>query len=380
MNQFKKNLKKNAFDEDVMYNSILQRASKDGLRSAWAKAPKESTMLKRGLIFISMTFILIFSLFIFNPLGLFGKDQSKVVAAVISVDINPSFELSVNNGGLVIKIEALNDDAKSLDTDDLLGEPVEEVVDAIVSLATEAGFIDITDLEDDYVLVSTVLIKGTANQVGDMIQQRIRDRIHLSDPLQNVNLVQIKATLQEQMQARSKDVPVGLYVINGMIQTPNGQYISVKEFFSNSENKEAIKNRAQFNEIPEAKIRERISAALTELDEAGVDTTQLRTRLENASKETMIQIQSEVKKQINKKDGSGNDDAPGPQPDPNYDNQNQPNTDSGSETSGQNNDEVPGPQPDPNYDNQNQPNTDSGSETSGPNTNSGSGGSGSGGH
>lgn len=349
MNQFKKNIKKNAFDEDAMLSNILQRASKDGLRSAWAKAPKEPDMLKRGLIFISMTLILIFALFIFNPLGIFRKDQSKVVAAVVSVDINPSFELSVNNGGLVIKIEALNDDAKSLDTDDLLGEPVEEVVDAIVSLATEAGFIDITDLEDDYVLVSTVLIQGSANQVGDMIQQRIRDRIHLSDPLQCVNLVQIKATLQEQMQARNKDVPVGLYVINGMIQTPNGQYISVKEFFSNPLYRLAIKNRAQFNEISEAKIRERISAALTELDEAGVDTTQLRTRLENANKETMIQIQSEVKKQINKKDGAGDDDAPGPQP----------GTDNG---------------------NQNQPNTDSSSDTSGPNTNSGSGGSGSGGH
>jgi len=342
MNQFKKNLKKNAFDEDAMFNNILQRASKDGLRSKWAKAPKESTMLKRGLIFVSMTFILIFALFIFNPLGLFGKDQSKVVAAVVSVDINPSFELSVNNGGLVIKIDALNEDAKSLDTDDLLGEPVEEVVDAIVSLATEAGFIDITDLDDDYVLVSTVLIKGTANQVGDMIQQRIRDRIRLSDPLQNVNLVQIKATLQEQMQARNKNIPVGLYVINGMIQTQNGQIISVKEFFSNPEYRQAIKNRAQINEISEEKRRERISVALSDLDDAGIDTTQLRTQLENASEETMIQIQSEVRKQINKQEGPGNDDALGPQQGTDGGNQTQPNTDSGSDSSGSNTDSGTG--------------------------------------
>ncbi len=336
MNQFKKNLKKNAFDEEAMLSNILQRASDNGLRSKWAKAPKESTMLKRGLIFVSMTFVLVFALFIFNPLGIFGKDQSKVVAAIVSVDINPSFELSVNNGGLVIKIEALNTDAESLDTNDLLGEPVEEVVDAIVSLATAAGFIDIDDLEDDYVLVSTVLNKGTAAKVGDLIQQRIRDRIHLSDKLQNVNLVQIKATLQEQMQARDKDVPIGLYVINGMIQTQNGEYISVKDFFSNPQYRLTIKNRAQFNEIPEAKIRERINAALSELDEAGVDTTQLRTRLENANKESMIQIQSEVRKQINKKDGPGNDDAPGPQQGTDNGNETQSNSDSGSQSSGTN--------------------------------------------
>jgi hypothetical protein len=194
MNQFKKSIKENALNEDAMFANIIQRAENDGLRSAWAKAPKESSMKKRSLFVIGLAFVLTFAILIINPLSL-GKDQSKVVAAVISVDINPSFELSVNPAGLVIKIDALNDDAKTIVTTDLIGDPIEEVVDAIIALSAEAGFIDITDLEDDYVVVSTVVSEGISAEIGDTLQTRLHDRIQLSDTLQCINLVQIKATL-----------------------------------------------------------------------------------------------------------------------------------------------------------------------------------------
>jgi len=307
MNQFKKSIKENALNEDAMFANIIQRAENDGLRSAWAKAPKESSMKKRSLFVIVLAFVLTFAIFIFNPLSS-AKDQSKVVAAVISVDINPSFELSVNPAGLVIKIDALNDDAKTIVTTDLIGDPVEEVVDAIIALSTEAGFIDITDLEDDYVVVSTVLSEGTSADLGDTLQTRLHDRIQLSDTLQCINLVQIKATLQEQALARGEDVPVGLYVINGMIQTQDGVMLSVKEFFSNSDNKLAIQSRAQITEITQTQIRERLEIALDKLDLDGIDTTELRTRLENAGTLDILQIQSEVKTQMNKPDDHGNNE------------------------------------------------------------------------
>lgn len=328
MNQFQKNIKSNALNEDRMLANIYARAEKDGLRSAWAKAPKESFMKKRSLLFISLAMVLTFALFVTNPFSLFNKDNSKVVAAVISIDINPSFELSVNNAGLVIKIDALNADAESLNTTDLIGDPVEDVVDSIVALATEAGFINITDLDDDYVVISTVLAQGISLQLGDTLQTRIRDRIHLSDTLQCVNLVQIKATLQEQAQARDRDVPVGLYVINGMIQNQDGVMLSVREFFANDENKITIRTRAQITEVTAEKIRQRLETALNQLDQDGIDTTELRTRLENAGTADMIQIQSEVKKQINKPDDPGNNDGNGN----GNGTQQGPNTDSGTGT------------------------------------------------
>jgi len=297
MNQFQKNIKKNAFNEDAILASVYQRARSNGLRSQWANAPKESTMKKKGLLFISFALVVTLAVMIANPFSLFGKDDSKVVAAVISVDINPSFELSVNNAGLVIKLDALNADAESLDTSAIIGLPVEEAVDAIVALAQAAGFIDITDLEEDYVVVTTVLNKGIGAQLGDLLQDRIMDRIQLSDALQNVNVVQMKATLQERFLALDKKVPVGLYVLNGMIANENGVMVTVREFFANDENKVKLEKRAKITNATKEKVRERIETALNAMENNGVDTTELRTRLENASAKDLLKIQSEIRSQ-----------------------------------------------------------------------------------
>ncbi|MGB7594209.1 MAG: hypothetical protein WBL80_01440 [Erysipelotrichaceae bacterium] len=306
MNQFKKNIQKNAFDEDAMLAQLYQHADKDGLRPNWAKAPKEPAMKKRNLWFIGLAVVLAVAIIVSNPFSYFNKDKTNVVAAIISVDINPSFELSVNNAGIVIKIEALNADAQSIDTSALLHESAEVAVESIVALAIKAGFIDTADLEDDYVVVSTVLMSGTKAELGDTLQTKLRDRIHLSDPLQCVDLVQIKATLQERQQARDKDVPVGLYIINGSIQNQNGAMLSVKEFFANDANRAAIQQRAQITLVSETKIRLRIETVLKKMDDAGISTIELRTRLQNANLADMLKIQSEVRTRINAPVDPGN--------------------------------------------------------------------------
>ena len=320
------------FDEDNMLQQIYARAETQGLRSRWAKQPKESPMKKNSLWFAGFALMAVLALVLFNPFGSLNKDNSKTVAAIVSVDINPSFELSVNPAGLVIKIDALNADAESLDTSNLIGLPVEEAVDKIVALAEDAGFIDITDLEDDYVLVSTVVMQGAAAQLGDTLQTRIQDRIRLSEPLQCVYLVQLKATLHELTQDRDRDVPIAQNDNNETIQNQNGEMLSVKEFFSEEANRNAIKNRARINEVTPGKIRERVETALNQLEEEGVDTSEIRTRLENAGEEDMLQIQTEVQNQVQQQGNPDNDN--GNQPDQGNDDQSGQPDGSGSETSG----------------------------------------------
>ena len=294
------------FDEATMLRLIYQKADQQGLRSGWAKAPQENAVKKHRVLWIGLALISVFALILFNPLGSLTPDKSKTVAAIISIDINPSFELSVNDTGIVLKIDALNADAKSLSIQDLIGLPSEEAIDKIVGRAETAGFIDTSDLEDDYVLVSTVLMEKTKAELGDTLQTRLQDRIRLSDSLQCINLVQIKATLQEQFQAREKEIPIGLYVINATIQNQNGEILTVKEFFSSEENRNAIKNRAKINKVTNDKVRERVETALAQLEDKGIDTTEIRTRLENAGDSEMQQIQNEVKNQVNQQGNPDN--------------------------------------------------------------------------
>lgn len=74
-----------------------------------------------------------------SPAG--GGDPAPA-PTYMSIDINPSFGIEVDENGVVVSVEALNEDAVIvlLDTD-LVGKTVEEVFTTIVSLAEELGYL-----------------------------------------------------------------------------------------------------------------------------------------------------------------------------------------------------------------------------------------------
>ena len=140
---------------------------------------------------------------------------------MISVDINPSFEIYADADGKVVEIKPVNDDAKTLDVSALIGLPVDDAVSGIIALATEAGFIDSSDNIEDYVIVSTVLLdeesadaEDKQDELDDMITEGLAEDETLPD---TTKVAVIKATQVEMFLAKGKDVPMGLYVINGMI-------------------------------------------------------------------------------------------------------------------------------------------------------------------
>ena len=171
--------------------------------------------------------------------------------AMISVDINPSFEVYVDANGNVLSIEAVNDDAATMDVSMFLGMPAQEAVAGIINSSEAAGFIHGEDELEDYVLVTTVLLEdeSTENQQKqDHLGQLIRERVEAAGELGDTTKVAIiKATKVELFEAREKDIPMGLYIINGMIEN-NGEMIPVSEFVSNKDNLNKLKNRSDVAE------------------------------------------------------------------------------------------------------------------------------------
>jgi len=304
MNNFKKSFKENSFNEDKLLSMLYERAEKDGIRSKWAKAPKESKMKKTVLWAIGLVTVLVLGLVLSNQFPLMNEN---VVMASISVDINPSFELDVNKNGIVLSVEALNEDAQTIDTAELIGMDSAQAIERIVQLATDAGFIDPLDLEEDYVVVTTVLANEGNDDVLDTLNLQLQERIQNSGVLQGVNVVEIKADIAQKMEAEGKEVPVGLYVLHGMVTSSDGTILSAKEFFSKEGNLDALKlqNNVRVHAVSEQKIRERIELALNKLEGSGMDSTELRTRLQNASLEDMLRIQSELKNKLNAPVDSG---------------------------------------------------------------------------
>ena len=307
MNKIKKSIEMHAFNEDELLSRITMQADREGLTS---KRPQGERSMKKVLGLFALSFALVLALWI--GLNEFSPVDKNLVTTIVAIDINPSFEVSVNALDNVVKVEAVNEDAEDIVVDDLIGMKVEDAVDLIIQRAGEAGFIITDDLIEDYVLVTTISLKDKEED-HDRIQDRIQDQIKDSEHLQSLNIVSIKATQREKFEADGKDIPVGLYVINGYVLQEDGTYMKAGEFFSNPENKEAVKNRVQITEENELKLRERIEKALGKLESKGDDATEYRQRLENASFDEMLQIQAEIKVESKQPEDAGNEDSGNPE-------------------------------------------------------------------
>lgn len=296
MRQIKKSLNKYAFNEDELLKRIQMQAKQEGLNSRWSKA-KENTMKKNGLFKWGLLTFLVIGVALMVPLL---TPKSNSVMAYVSVDINPSFELTVLEDQTVSEIEALNEDAQSLMISDLIGLPQDEVIDAIVNRSADAGFIDLLDLEDDYVLITTVPAKDATEPELDQLSLQLQERIQVSEMLQSVNVVEIKTDLITKFEAEEKNVPIGLYVINGQVLQVDGTYLSAKEYFSNNDNLNQLQAqlKVKLTLHTEEKVRERIEATLNQLEGQGLNIEAYRQRLDNANSETLNQIQAELLNQI----------------------------------------------------------------------------------
>lgn len=306
MNKIKKSIEMHAFNEDKLLSRITMQADREGLT---ALRPQGGKNMKKVLGLFALSFALVLALWI--GLNEFSPVDKNLVTTIVAIDINPSFEVSVNALDNVVKIEAMNDDAETIEVDDLIGMKVEDAVDLIVQRSIEAGFINIEDLEEDYVVVTSISLEDKEED-HDRIHDRIQEQIKDSEYLQSLNIVSIKATQREKFEAEGKDIPVGLYVINGYVQQEDGTYMKAGEFFSNPENKEAVKNRVQITEENELKLRERIEKALGKLESNGVDATEYRQRLENAGLDEMLQIQAQIKVASKQPEDAGNQESGNP--------------------------------------------------------------------
>jgi len=245
MNKIKQSVQKYSLNEDDMYHKIRSsKAMKQNVIS------KKKAWLSLGLA-TSLVLALISGVLFFNPLPKlvdYNQPISRLAYAMVSVDINPSFELYVDEDGLVVEVKALNEDAQSLDVSELVGLSAEEAVERIVFLAIEAGFIDPDDLDGNYVLVTTALLdeenendEGQQNMdsLGYRIQLRLQENEDLDDFLK-VSI--IKATVREKFEAEGKQIPLGLYIVNGMIEV-DGEMMPIATIMKSKENQEKLRNR-----------------------------------------------------------------------------------------------------------------------------------------
>ncbi len=221
----------------------------------------------RKVVFVAAMFV--FVVLLSNFFGMktdINLPNEISIATIMTIDINPSVKLALDEEDKVLEVTAINKDASTLDLSGIVGLTAADAVEKVVSLALNAGYINSEDLIDDYVLITTISLLADSNQkIADSNQKlavsqfvdkqpitsnphldelkvKIEEKVANSEVLKEVNVAIIKASKVEMKIAEEKHVPVGLYVVNGDIDF-NGENSTVKEYFSHQDQVDDFKNK-----------------------------------------------------------------------------------------------------------------------------------------
>jgi|LGVF01.2.fsa_nt_gb hypothetical protein len=248
--------------------------------------------MSKKIFFLYVIVIIIFIVFV----GCSAIDEENVAEAIVlTIEINPSVKLSLDSDQMVVAFKTLNADAETLILNDIVGKDAVLAVEMIISKAMNAGFITEEDLEEDFVMITTVPMNDNSKEV-DNLGQRIKEYIHESDEMKSVNIAMIKATKVELREAEGKKIPIGLYIIKGSITT-EGNTISVKEYFSKEENIEKFKQKGEVIEKNQEKRIEQVNRYLDRVESQGYDVSSFRSRL-NQEDVNVKSLTKEIRKTI----------------------------------------------------------------------------------
>ncbi len=134
------------------------------------------------------------------------------VFAVVSIDINPSIELELNQKNQVIRTIPLNKEGKKLLTRNLKGMAAEEAVASIIHVAKEKYYIT---PNENYVLISAVIIQDGAQTTNEQFSEEIQQKVQEKIKKESVNLLCLSGqiTKEDFNEARKNKISIGKYEI-----------------------------------------------------------------------------------------------------------------------------------------------------------------------
>jgi len=162
----------------------------------------------------------IMTLFILSLIMIIVGSTPRVAASsLVTIDINPSIELEVNSNNQVKSIRALNVDGALLlfdSQDNMVGESLDQVLEIIVQLAEEAGYL--SDAE-------TIQIVATndTNNIEEQLRDHLREYLNQYKIEKGVNFnFQVNDITQEyQNMAQEYNVSIGMMMMIARAQIQN---------------------------------------------------------------------------------------------------------------------------------------------------------------
>ncbi|MFT9497065.1 anti-sigma-I factor RsgI family protein [Anaerosolibacter sp.] len=210
--EYQKVVKKDGLEEGkeiIFVHEDIYRRNKVSIRTIGLAAAMFLMM------FISMTWL--------NPWS-----TTKILAntaAVVSIDINPSVELEINQEQEVLKVIPINEDGKKVVSEELLGMAIDEAVLAIVDRAKALNYL--TE-ERNTVLISTTMTAEKVSLDGKEIVGRIEQKLEEKIDLQEIQVAYLEGKKEDVEKARVQHVSIGKYGVLKKAEA-DGEQITVEE-------------------------------------------------------------------------------------------------------------------------------------------------------
>ena len=291
MDKLKQTFNDNLLNEDKILMSINKKIKP---RNSWFY--NANIRISFGILTLIIISLLITNIIQYlpnksvNTIGV-TTPRNQLAYAIVSIDINPSFELYVDKYDKVIEINPINDEAKTLNIDQLIGLEVQDVVESLIKQAQDKGYINSLDTYQDTVIISTINYGIDGEKLIRNIQVKLGSSLNID---RNVKSYIIQATEGDREEAKKENISLGIYMLNGIIQN-NGVPMSVQNFVSDLNNLEILEEYAEKTNGSE--LVEIIQALINELVNKGIDVTSFQNRL-NREGEDLEELVEDLKDQF----------------------------------------------------------------------------------
>ena len=159
-----------------------------------------SSFKKTAVLSIASTFLILFSIL---PSYFTGP-----VSAYMTIDVNPSIELELDDDLEVLKLTGLNEDGKLVigQLKDWKGKDIKAVTNRIVETTKQLGYLK----GNKQIVVSTTLMKKN-KELGKNLKEEIKE-ISEQDNVSKTKMKVIQATKSDRKQARKQGISTGRYL------------------------------------------------------------------------------------------------------------------------------------------------------------------------
>ena len=195
-------------------------------------------------------------IFILVSVGIFSKFSyvENVTASIVSIDINPSIELSVSQKGLVTEIRSLNEEGSSILREIPMGLELSETVIFILNNAYAAHYLD---QEDSTILIAFAALNQNSSIELVHQQEKIKNSINSHVQFKSTAIEYIFTHKDSIETAHENDLSIGRYGLYENLKDENQSITvtSIKEMHigellrrRNGINQDAIETKDEIEE------------------------------------------------------------------------------------------------------------------------------------